>query len=385
MTTTMKIPSPFRRMPTRALFVLLAATLLLAPATATAEEDRSTLNVMSDTDIVTLLETVRQTTGYSIVWNPHDKNIRGKKITGGTKFVGTPEEIFSQFRALLTFYELVTIPLGSKDSPTWAVMDARQTSSILRLKPTNVNLDESNLDAFANKDGLFITTTIQVEHMNDLRNARNALTRIVTGSNIGNVTEVPDAKAFVITDFAPNVVAIYRLLKRMDRPSRSSSTTAGTTVAIDLEHAQAREAATTLTGLFAASATLPQQRGRQPSTYGAPTAPRIVADGRTNRLLVTGSKEAIAKVREAVALVDVPVRVASTKAHYVMLEHIRAGEAATALTALVAASPTMWSTGASDPVPSIVDHSETNALLISATKAQAETLLALIAQMDKQR
>ena len=52
--------------------------------------------------------------------------------------------------------------------------------------------------------------------MTDLRNARNALTRIVTGQNIGNVTEVPDARAFVITDFAPNAVSIYKLLKEMD-------------------------------------------------------------------------------------------------------------------------------------------------------------------------
>ena len=385
MTTPMTSPSPFRRSLAASLFLCLTAALVLAPSIAEAEGDRTTLNVMSDTEIVTLLETVRQTTGYSIVWNPQDKNIRGKKITGGTKFVGTPEQIFSQFRALLTFYELVVIPLGSKDSPTWAIMDARQTSSILRLKPTNVSLNERNLAEYENKDGFFITTTIQVEHMNDLRNARNALTRIVTGMNIGNVTEVPDAKAFVVTDFAPNVVAIFRLLKRMDRPSASSSTTAGTTVAIELKHAAAMEAASTLTGLFAAASPMPQQRGRSTTSFGAPRAPRIVADKRTNRLLVTGTEDAIAKVREAVTLLDVKVESAQTEVAYVVLEHANAGETAAALQALVASSPTLWRTGATGVMPSIVADNQSKGLLISGSASAIRAIQTLIGQMDKVR
>ena len=106
-----------------------------------------------------------------------------------------------------------------------------------------------------------------MEHMQDLRNARNALTRIVTGQNIGNVTEVPSAKTFVVTDFAPNVVAIYRLLKQMDVPSASASTTTGETEAIKLQHGTATDHGG---GLAAALRWL------------APPAPR---SGRTPRVL----------------------------------------------------------------------------------------------------
>lgn len=365
---------------------LLACPVLLAGDATAREDESTTLNVVSEMDLAALIETVRQTTGYSIVWNPADKSIRGKQVIGGTKFSGTPSELFSQFRAFLTFYELVVIPLGSKTSPTWVVVDARRSGAILRLKPQNVTLNDRNLDDFEEKDGLYITTTIEVEHMNDLRNARNALTRIVTGQNIGNVTEVPDARSFVVTDFAPNVVAIYRLLKRMDRPSASSSTTAGTTVAIELEHARAADAASTLAHLFAADTTTPpQQRVRATGSPGQPRAPRIVAEDRTNQLLVTGTEAAIAKVRAAVALVDVPVEVPATQLHFVALKNIQAAEASNALSALVRSSPAMWGGPANARLPSIVSHQETNALLISATKAHAESLLALIEQMDRPR
>ncbi|MDF1701626.1 MAG: secretin N-terminal domain-containing protein [Planctomycetota bacterium] len=370
------------------LFLMLIGALIAAPlsgGTVAAKEESTTLNVVNEMELVHLLETVRQTTGFSIVWNPTDKNIRGKKVTGGTKFTGKPKELFSQFRAFLTFYGLVVIPLGSHDSPTYAVMDARQTSAIMRLKPTNVDLNESNLEEYEVKDGFYITTSIEVQHMNDLRNARNALTRIVTGMNIGNVTEVPDARSFVVTDFAPNVVAIYRLLKRMDRPSSSSSTTAGTTVAIDLEHAVAADSAQTLSALFAAAPAAGAPRGRQSVTLGSPTAPRIVADERTNRLLVTGSSEAIAKVRAAIELVDVPVRMPAMRVHMVVLNNIQADQAAGSLLALVRASPALWRSGTNQPMPSIVSHEETNALLISATQGHAESILALIEQMDRKR
>ena len=375
-------PAPF---PVRLLVPLLLAAVVLAPTAAQAKEERTTLNVMADTEITALLEQVRQTTGYSIIWNPADKNIRGKKVTGGTKFVGTAADIFSQFRAFLTFYELVVVPLGEKETPTWAIVDARYASTIMRLKPVNVQLTEANLGEYEGKDGLYITTTIQVEHMNDLRNARNALTRIVTGSNIGNVTEVPDAKSFVVTDFAPNVVAIYRLLKRMDRPNVTSSTTAGKTIAIELEHATAMEAAGTLTQLFASPPPSPQARGRSPSWSAAPTAPRIVADARTNRLLVTGTAEAIAKVQEAVTLIDVRVPTAKTEVALVMLHNVKADQTAGALMELLRASPGMWNTGPRGIMPAVVADMQSNSLLISGSADAIRALQALIGQMDKTR
>ena len=68
------------------------------------------------------------------------------------------------------------IPVGPAGYQVQLVMDARQTSSILKLKPDYVKLTDENLSTYENQDGKFITTTIRVQNMTDLRNARNAST-----------------------------------------------------------------------------------------------------------------------------------------------------------------------------------------------------------------
>ncbi len=375
---------------TRAVMFLSLATLLavgtsLAPwagpaSTAFADDDRD-LRV-ENVEIEVLLKQLKEITGYSMAWNPADKNIRGKKVTGGITLKGSSEEIFSAARALLTFYELVIIPVGPESNPIHLVMDARQTSSILKLKPRSVTLTEANLARYATQDGLFITTTIAVEHMTDLRNARNALTRIVTGQNIGNVTEVPSAKSFVVTDFAPNVVAIYRLLKNMDKPSSSSSTTGGTTVAIKLAHAKAEKVAMALLQLYG-SRHVASKSSRQPVTSG-PSAPRIIADGRTNQLLVSGTDDEIAKLRTAIALMDVRVATTQMTVQMIRLKRIRAAEASMTLMNLIRGAPHLWRESDSDAMPTIVSHNETNALLVTASAGMMASIRSLIEQMDAQ-
>ena len=220
--------------------------------------------------------------------------------------------------------------------------------------------------------------------MSDLRNARNALTRIVTGQNIGNVTEVPAAKAFVVTDFAPNVVSIFRLLRAMDQPDAGSSTTSGKTIAIQMKHAKAVEAALTLNAHFAPVRGSPQ---RAPPVNPPQGAPRITADARTNQLLVSGSPSQVEAVTAAIQKIDVPVhhaKVVSQTVQLIRLAHIRADEAAMALSQLfMGALMVQPASMAAVARPSIVPHDQTNSLLISASDTQVATIRALVTEMDQ--
>lgn len=371
-------------------FALLVA-FVLAPGmslpSAQAEEELVSLEIGDeDVEVEFFLRAIQKATGRHMIWNPQDKNIRGKKIIGGVSMRATRDELFDTARALLAAKDLVMVPLGSQRDPIYNVMDARQTSAILRLKPESIILTEANLADYEGKDGLFVTTTIEVEHMGDLRNARNALTRMVTGSNIGNVTEVPAARAIVVTDFAPNVVAVYRTIKRMDRPEAAAPVSSLKTVAIALEHADAHEAASTLAQLFAGQHTAPQA-GRvtrtPPPTMPTPPAPRIVADGRTNRLLVSGTADAITRVREAVALVDIPVPQASTEVVLVWLEHADAEEMAGVLMNLIRGSAALWRHGPQQTFPTVVAVEEGNGLLVSAAADHIRAIEALIGKLDR--
>ena len=363
-----------------------------------------------EVEIEDFLRAVAKATKTPLVWNPQDKNIRGKKIIGNVNLVAPKGELFALARALLTFYELVMIPVGPGDYKVQLVMDARQTSSILKLKPEYVKLTDENLGIYESADGKFITTTIRVENMTDLRNARNALTRIVTGSNIGNVTEVPAAKAFVVTDFAPNVVAIYRLLAEMDvKPAGREIVSAY----VNLEHAVADEIEPILQDLFTGRERITRTptAGRRPGTSSSSSSdgdedpePRILADPRTNKIIIYGIRRDVDEIMNVIKNLDVPVYLPNDRVHVVRLKNLEAEPTAEVLSSLIEAASifgTAQGTGGTqgarpgrasaaggerssreEEKPAVVADVSSNSLIIAATKRQFDELRRVIESID---
>ena len=400
------------------LFTLLGSPATHSPRASGGSEggiawaDEETVDIVigdEEVEIEDFLRAVARATKTPLVWNPQDKNIRGKKIIGNVNLRAPKGELFALARALLTFYELVMIPVGPGDYKVQLVMDARQTSSILKLKPEYVKLTEENLGLYETADGKFITTTIRVENMTDLRNARNALTRIVTGSNIGNVTEVPAAKAFVVTDFAPNVVAIYRLLREMDvKPSGREIVSAY----VDLEHAVSDEIEPILTDLFTGRERITSRAptgGRRPGTSSTSSGvdedpePRILSDPRTNKIIIYGIRRDVDEILNVIENLDVPVYLPNDRVHVVRLKNLEAEPTAEVLSSLIEAASvfgTSAGTGTGgnnrpgratpnananvreEEKPAVVADVSSNSLIIAATKRQFEELRRVIESID---
>ncbi len=356
--------------------VALGGGFALDQQIAGAEED-IVINISEGVEIEEFLKAVSLASGAPLVWDPTDKQIRGKRVIGAINLKAPKNGLFTRVRALLTFYELVLIPVGPKDSPIVLVMDARRTTSILKLKAENIKLTDENLSTYEGQDGLYVTTTIHVEHLKDMRNARNALTRVVTGQNIGNVTEVPDARAFVVTDFAPNVVAIYRLIKQMDRPA-PPIVSDHSFQSVSLANANAVEAAAVLTRLFTIS------RPAAPRQPAMRSGPKVEADARTNTILVSGKNADVEEVLRAVTVLDQDAPEPEVHAHMLRLTHVPAREAASALGAIIGNSRLLWRNQA-DPrtTPAVVAVDRVNALLISASNSAFEKIRRVVADLDE--
>ncbi len=293
-----------RRFAVAFLVFVVATGVFLAPPgvfPAQADDELVEITFSEPMPLEEFLKGVAQL-GLPLAWDPQDKAIKGKTIQGGRTIRITKEHLLSSVRALLTFFDLVIVPSGSKGGEVLMVMDFRQTTTILRLKPVAIELTPENLGDYEGQDGLFVTTILSAPHMGDLRDARNALSRIITGQNIGNVQEVPPG-TFVITDFAPNVVAAFRLVALMDvqAAKRAASEPVRT---VRLEHAQAADLAALLSVQFDA-ATAPPQPAKPPT---AASSLRIQGDSRTNALLVSGPSDVVARVLEVVKALDVPGR-----------------------------------------------------------------------------
>ncbi len=379
---------------TVALLTLIALLLALVPGTAlqAEEEERMALAFEAPIALEQLIREVGQALDLPLVWDPKSRALQNKQATGDVRFVGTKAEILQGLRSVLTFYELVIVPVGSGKNEKYLIMDARQTAAIVKLKPVFVDLSDDNLEEYEQQDGLFLTTTIKVEHMDNLRDARNALNRIVSGQNIGNVTEVPAARVFVVTDFAPNVVAIYRLLRQMDVPTgdRGAEASASEEVfqAVRLKYASAETAGAILTDHFAARA---PARPRAPNPQRSPSGDvpprpllRIHADARLNQVLITGMRKDVDRVLEVVQALDQPLPQVNATVQVIRLEHINASLAAETLNQLIRRFPDPWlATPGAKNLPAVEAHHETNSLLLHAGEAAATVLRRVVTELDQ--
>lgn len=252
--------------------------------------------------VTDLLKGLGAQTGTAFAWSPTDKIIHDKKVWRSSPIRCPADQVFQIVRGLLVPLEIVVIPTGPAAARTWQVISARELASqiILKAKPDPVEVTEANMTEIEGNDGWYVTATIRVENMENLRDARAALQRIITANNIGNVQEVPDARCFVVTDFAPNVVAIWRLVRQMDAGAKKP---APTVQYVALAKARAEKMVGVLWDLFPAGRPPADAKGPTPSD---PRALKIVADPWTNQIVLSGAPSDVDAVRAVIAKLDLP-------------------------------------------------------------------------------
>lgn len=305
------------------------------------------LFIGEEIEIKDLLKAVTSVTKIPILWSDTDKAVT-RKIQGSTKLRAPGgEKLFDMVRGLLTFQEVVLVPIGPDGYRVYVAMDARtlQNQFILKNKPVYMEIDDKVAAEIEGQDGLFVATTLKVKNIDNLRDARTALSRVVTGQQVGNVQEVPAARAFVVTDFAPNVVAIYRLLKQMDvQPEGKQLKQAY----IQLNYALAEDIEPILTDLFTGKQRVTQQQPGQPGGGDVvdPEA-RIVAEPRTNQIIVYAIEEDIVEIKALVTELDKPLIFVKQIVHVIQLKNLDAEETAQVLQTLIDGTSLFGSSGGS--------------------------------------
>ncbi len=370
------------------LFGVLGASALLlalsrtAPAGEPGAAPQVEISTTEDMDTGAFLRVVAEATSRRLVWDPQSRQIQGKKMSGPLFCRGTPDHLFSWARSLLTFYELAVVEVGPREDPTWIVLDVRQSAAILHLRPIRVDITEQNADDLASEDGVFVTATLPVEHASSLRELRTAVSKLVTGMNIGSVTELPESGALVVTDFAPTVVQVWRLVREFD--TRLAKRAAVQRV-FPLSHADAAEVA-------------PLLRLQLDANDPAPNVPATDAEGgprlhvhalpRGNRILARGSPADVEAVGAAIRLLDVALPEAPAKkeeappsaVEVVRLEHALARDVENVVARVIAASPEAWTR---DGVAAAVVADEAgHAVVLEGPAAVLTKLRRLVADLD---
>ncbi len=346
--TSTRLKQPLR-------LALLLCALTLSGVSA-EEEPLYEVNFV-DTELSEFIDSVSRITHTTFIIDPR---VKGKVTVRSSEMLGS-EEIYDIFLAQLRAqgFAAVDLPNGSvKIVPDQAA----------RLEPVPV---EAGRNASQANDGM-------ATRVFNVRNAASEqmlnILKPLIDPRVGVITPYPSANLLVITDWRSNLDRIDSLLVQLDQVSQEPLEV------LPLKNANANDTAQLVTRLLARE-------------QGADSA-QVVADPRSNALLVRGSTDSRARVRALLKQLDKPYdpqHNANTVVIY--LRHANASEVVKVLRGLSQdiAAPTSDAQGSEKSLPVStsgirMEYEEgTNAVVMVGPDSELTAYRSIVEQLDIRR
>lgn len=152
-----------------------------------------------------------------------------------------------------------------------------------------------------------------------------------------------------------------------------------------MQHGQATDLAVLLTQALGTPPAPPIVQQQQQGMGLVPGTLRILADARTNQLLVRGTPAEIDEVGRLLQALDVPLpQPAPVEATVIRLRSARADRLANLLSNVAGNNAALWTGGRSRGVrPTFVGDERTNALIVSCAESALDSIRALVKALDQ--
>jgi general secretion pathway protein D len=338
------------------------------------------LNV-SDQDIKDVIRQISKATGKNFII---DDKVRGKVTILSEKMM-TKEEAYQTFLSALEVagFTVVTGPAG-----------------IIKIVPLKDALSSPipiHVDSTPYTDS-FVTRLISLTNISavDMSNAIKGLI-----SKEGNLFAYPATNTLIITDSGTNIDRLMKIIKELDQEGPQQ-----VVEIIPIHYADSKQIAETVLNLFeiekAKAAKAPAPRRGEATLEEVEEVSKIIADDRTNSVIVLASKRSIDKIKDLIARLDVEMRGETGAVHVHYLKYANAEALAATLSAvtsgggvaLAAAKGEEKGKGAAakpgaGPIAkleggiTIGADKTTNALIITASPKDYQTLVdELISKLD---
>ena len=351
-----RLPEPLilRRQPQRGIrrsLRTLAAILCLSLPVAAVAQDY-TVN-LKETDIQELIKFVADATGTTIVVDP---SVKGKVKVVSSKPVSR-DELYDLFLSILDVHGYTAVRSGG-------VVRVIQSKDA-RSAPVTVG-DGATRSGNAE----YVTQVIRLENISAAK-LIPVLRPLVPQQ--AHMAAYAPSNAIIISDLASNISRIQEIIERMDRSAVQQ------TSIVKLQYAVAEDVVRMLDELNKSEA---QQGG------GTDTEVLLVADSRTNSVLVNADELESARIKRLIAHLDMPLE-QSGNVKVIYLEYAQAAEIAEVLTRVMQNISAMDEDGKpqrrSDKSSTIEADEGTNALIITADADEMAALEAVIRRLDIRR
>jgi general secretion pathway protein D len=319
-------------------------------AESLAETETAVLN-MENTDIKTLISTVADKTGKNFIVDPR---VKGKVTVISHKPV-TRDELYQVFLSILEVHGFAAVP-GDKAIKIVPDATAKQTGI-----PTATSSSPGRGDEL-------VTRVVSIDYVNAMQLV--PILRPLIPQQ-GHMAAFPSSNVLIVSDRAENIARIMKLIRRIDRPGNED------VEVISLQYASAAEMVRILSAL-----------NKQSATKGGPTEPVLVADERTNSVLLSGDKANRLRLRALITHLDTP-NDAGGDTQVIYLKYADAKSLVPVLTSVSGSiggdNKKGTAPAASSSPISIQADENTNALVITAPGGMMRSLQAVIRQLDIRR
>ncbi len=341
---------PILKMASVAISLAISAPNLRADASDGAPH---TLN-LKDVDINVLIATVSEITGKSFIVDPA---VQGKVNVVSSQPL-SKAELYQTFLSVLRVHGYSAVEAGSA----------------IRIVPEAKAASDGAIGLGAALGDDMVTRVVELKHVSP-----GELVQVLTPLKGPSAQIIPHAgsSSLLVADRASNVNRMLEIIRRIDQAAQSDIEM------VALSNANASEIVRTINGMSNESTN------------------RLVADERTNSVLMSGDRNRRLKLRGLIASLDVPLsgsdsmeviylRYAEADQLVPILEGVLRGSKGPGGTPLPGSSPA--GLGAT-PAPAaqlgsstvIQAHKETNSLIITAPPAVLRELKALVRQLDVRR
>ena len=364
----MRGPGSFARIGSAAPSASLACVLLLFAAAALAapeqppsqqqaSQQRITPN-FKDADITQIAEAVSAATGKNFIIDPRVR----AQVTMLSATPMSPDAFYQAFLSILQVHGFVALPAGGVIK---IVPDANARQYPSDDLPNRVSSSSDEI----------VTQVIAVKSVNAAQLVPILRPLI---PQYGHLAAYPASNILIISDRANNVNRIMRIIQRIDQVGDAD------VEIVPLQNASATEIVRVINSLY-------QQ---QAAAEGAASGFKVVADERSNSILLSGEKDTRLRMRVLIAHLDTPLQSGGdTQVRY--LQNADAEKIAAKLkeqiTGIAQAAAGAGGAAAQGPAAQsekgtiIWADPATNALVITATPKIMRSLMSVIDKLDIRR
>ena len=338
-------------------FAVCALAVVLSASLASAQQAQRITPNFKDADITQIAEAVSAATGKNFIIDPRVR----AQVTMLSSTPMSPDAFYEAFLSILQVYGFIAVPAGN----------------VVKILP---DANARQIPAIDLPDRVSPTSDEIVTQVLDVRNvSAPALVPILRPMipQYGHLVAYPASNILIITDRASNVNRMMRIIRRIDQVGNQD------VEIVPLQNAGAAEIVRVVNSLYQGAA----------AAEGTPV--KVVADERSNSVLIGGDQAQRLRLRALIAHLDTPLEAGGDTRvrylHYANAEKL-APKLKEQMTGIAQAAAAPGAQGAAVSAAQVAEKGAmvwadptNNALIITAPAKLMRAMMAIIDKLDIRR